>query len=163
MSLIWTPDPALPLIVSQEHETDLRAVITVTAQQPELPPKMLVWSMPDGRPDNMRIRTAENTLTLTIDNWIGLFPIEINYMEDADPVQIPGQVNQWKNLPAEQADVVAFIPDPQNVRNFRLIVEAYSSTNALLETATYTITVYANYDIGRDALKAAAQQRKDAT
>ena len=163
MPLIWTPDTTDPLIISQEQETGIRAAITVTADEGQQPPKTLIWQMPDGAPDNMRVYTAGNQLTLEIDNWVGLFPITIDYMQDADPVQVPGQVTKWSDLPAEQADVHAFKPSPQNVRHFRLIVQAYSATNQLIETAIYTITVYANYNLGRDALKAAVQQRKDAS
>ena len=168
--LIWTPDPGTfptsreeALIVSQENETHISAVITVEASEGQQPPKTLIWSMPDGAPDHMRVHSTANTITIDIDDWIGLFPIEIEYMEDADPVQVPGLVTKWSELPAEQADVNAFRPDKRNIRHFRFVVEAYSASNVLLETATYTITVYANYDIGRDALKSAVQQRKNAT
>lgn len=162
MPLIWTPLPDTPLIVSQEHETHLSTLIEVASDGQTPLPQTLLWSMPDGRPQHMRIHTTSTTLLLEIDDWVGLFPIEINTMQDAEPVQVSVQFTQWGDVPAEQSDVYAFIPDAHNVKHFRLIVEAYSAANQHIETATYTVTVYANYDIGKSALKQAIKTRKDA-
>lgn len=72
MPLIWTPDPELPLIVSQEHQTHISATVEVQADEQSQPPRTLIWSMPDGRLDHMQVRTVGNTLTLTIENWAAM-------------------------------------------------------------------------------------------
>lgn len=170
LTLTWTPAPSTwpapddqALIVSQEHLTNISERITVQQQNEEAQqPESLAWSMPDGAPDHITITQSKQGNTLLLDvliaDWVGLFPIEIEFMQ-VD--QVPQQVEEWDAVPAPEVDVYAYRASAQNVRRFRLLVDALTARGEGIETATYTITVYANYTIGRNALKNAVQQRKE--
>ena len=171
LTLTWTPEPAdwpAPdadaLIVSQEHLTQIAERITVERQTEEVQqPESLAWSMPDGAPEHITITQSKDGDTLLLDvliaDWVGLFPIEIEFMAAG---QVSQQVSEWDAVPAPQVDVYAYRASTQNVRRFRLVVDTLSAQGEVIETAVYTITVYANYTIGRNALKDAVQTRVDA-
>jgi len=170
LTLTWTPEPAdwpAPdadaLMVSQEHLTNISERITVERQNEEAQqPESLAWTMPDGAPDHITITPSKQGNTLLLDvlitDWVGLFPIEIEFMAAG---QVSQQVSEWDAVPAPQVDVYAYRANSQNVRRFRLVVDALTAQSDVIETAVYTITVYANYTIGRNALKDAIQQRKE--
>lgn len=170
LTLTWTPAPSTwpaldadALIVSQEHLTQIAERITVARENEEAQqPESLAWSMPDGAPDHITITQSKDGSTLLLDvliaDWIGLFSIEIEFMRAG---QVPQQVSEWDAVPAPEVDVYAYRASSENVRRFRLVVQALTAQGEVIETATYTITVYANYTIGRNALKDAVQQRKE--
>lgn len=187
LKLKWTPEPAdFPaddvdaLILSQEGETNITARVVVEREDEDeetQEPHSVRWDAPQGLPPHMHI-IAHNGQTapyleITVADWVGLFPIEINYMADGDfgtgINQKPHTVDDWEVVPATTADVYAYHPSQQNVWRLPLVVYALASNNAsepageFIEQVTYTITVYANYDIGKDALKAAVTARNDAT
>lgn len=171
LTLTWTPEPADwpaldadALIVSQEHLTQIAERITVQRENEEAQqPESLAWSMPDGAPERITITQSKDGSTLLLDvliaDWVGLFPIEIEFMRAG---QVPQQVSEWDAVPAPQVDVYAYRASSENVRRFRLVVQALTAQSDVIETATYTITVYANYTIGRNALKEAVQARNEA-
>lgn len=105
-------------------------------------------------------------LTVRIFDWVGIFPKEIHFMLDGAAVGIgqePRAVSEFEDVVAAQADVYSYIPDPVNIKRFRLAVDALDSQGKVIETAEYTITVYANYTLGRNLLKETVQARTDAT
>jgi hypothetical protein len=187
LKLKWTPEPAdFPaddvdaLILSQEGETNITARVVVEREDEDeetQEPHSVRWDAPQGLPPHMLI-TAHNGqeapyLEITVADWVGLFPMEINYMADVNfgtgINQTPHMVDEWEDVPATTADVYAYHPSQQNVYRLPLVVYALASNNAsepdgeFIEQVTYTITVYSNYDIGKDALKAAVAARNDAT
>lgn len=183
LKLLWTPEPAefpapdeSALILSQEHETHLQARITARRKDQESPnPKSLTWEAPEGLPPHITITVSstEAALAIFVADWVGLFDIEINYMKDGSGPgegigigQTPHAVDEWENVPQTTADVYAYYPSQKNVYRLPLVVTAYTKADASgneIESVTYTITVYANYDIGKNALKQALQARNDAT
>lgn len=174
LTLTWMPAPSTwpapdadALMVSQEHLTQIAERITVQQQNEEAQqPDSLAWSMPDGAPDHITITQSKDGDTLLLDvliaDWVGLFPIEIEFMAAGQGTQqVAQQVSEWDAVPAPEVDVYAYRASMQNVRRFRLVVDALTARGDVIETATYIITVYANYTIGRNALKNAVQQRKE--
>lgn len=175
LTLTWTPGPSTwpapddeALIVSQEHLTQIAERITVQQQNEEGQQlESLAWSMPDGTLENITITQGKQGNTLVLDvlitDWADLFPFTIDFMKAGQGTQqVAQQVDEWDAVPAPQVDVYAYRANSQNVRRFRLLVEAITARGSVIETATYTITVYANYTIGRNALKVAVQARHDA-
>lgn len=177
LKLIWTPEPLeFPagdeeaLILSQEHETQVSATVTVEAPEDVTSPKSLAYSWPDAEPAHKQLSWKQSgkklVLSILIHDWVGVFGKEINFMRDGSGVgigQTRGAVDKWEAMPATTADVYAYRPDPVNVKRFRLVVGALDSKGDVIESAEYTITVYANYTIGRNALKEAVNTRRDAS
>lgn len=168
----WTPQPhdypaddIDALILSQEGEMNITQTVTAERASDDEPlPRTLQWATPDGLPPHMMISATPAsggtpaTLTVFVFDWVGMFPIEIEYLKD----RTQEQVTQWDAVPAPQSDVFAYRPDNRNVHRIRLVVTALDSSNAEIETATFTITVYANYNMGRDALQKAVRERQEA-
>lgn len=167
--LIWTPGPQEVLILSQEQETHLTATITVAPSIEGLAASALAWSWPDAEPLHKEITWSRQgsllALQVRIQDWVGVFPKQIHFMRDgagAGIGQAPGVVSQFEDVPAAQADVYSYRPDPINMKRFRLAIDALNIQGKVIETAEYTITVYANYLAGRNQLKSTVQTRKDA-
>lgn len=175
LKLIWIPEPQnFPaadtdaLILSQEQETRITATVTAEPSEDVRAASALAWAWPDEEPLHKEITWTKKgnrlVLTVLILDWVGVFQKSIAFMRDGTAVgigQTPGAVEEWDGVPAAQADIYSYIPDPVNVKRFRLAIDALDNQKKVIETAEYTITVYANYTLGRNLLKATVQTRKE--
>lgn len=160
----WTPQPASypatdteALILSQEGETGLTATITAERLDSNSPaPGSISWEMPQGLPAGMSITVNQTTLTINVADWRGFFPPEIEYLENGQN----HQATDFDQVNGATADIYAYRPDAENIKYRELIVTA--TAGIITERVSYTITVYANYDIGRDLLKAKVEERRQA-
>ena len=172
LRLLWTPAPddypaadTEALILSQEHLQAVTARLTVTTgSEPGLVPATLNWRISgngaEGGPLHITVTVSKTGNTLALDiviaDWVGLFAISIEYMTD---FQQPHTVDDWDAVPGRQADIYAYRPDSRNVRRFPFEVDAVAASGSVIETATYTITVYANYTVGKNALQEKVKER----
>lgn len=177
-TITWTPLPAEPLIVAQEDETNLTATVTATveaaptggtgggagggtggATEPTVTVESLTWATPVPLPPQITVATSGATLTLTVPNFIGLFPIEIDYL--ATPYESSlATATSWQGVPASAPEVIAVRPDSSNVKNFTIEVTARDGDGLALDTAAFVLQVFANYNLARDALVEAVNARR---
>lgn len=157
-TIIWTPLPSEPLMVAQEHQTNQTASLVATvdpasagASVPAPTVTTLAWTTDAPLPPSMTITTVANTLTVTAENFTGLFDLQIDYLET--PFGGVQTVSLWQDVPPGTSDVVAMRPDDTNVKEISLAVTAIDENNAPLGTVDFVIAVYANYNVARDALK----------
>lgn len=173
-TITWTPMPAEPLIVAQEDETNLTATVMATAEaapdggtgsgtggatEPTITVESLTWATPSPLPEQITIATSGATLTLTVPNFIGLFPIEIDYL--ATPFESSlTTATSWQGVPASAPEVIAVRPDISNVKNFTIEVTARDGDGLALDMAVFVLQVFANYNLARDALMEAVNARR---
>jgi len=156
MAAIWTPANTDPLIIAQEDETDVSAVITVESDQ--VPPGdvgVVSLSSVPALPPQVVLDAAIGSLTINFPNFVDVFPIqELRYLRNG----VEGVVTRWADLPADAEDVLVFKPDPNNIREF--VITAEAEVDGVVETQDYVIRLFANYNLGRDQLLAAVDARR---
>lgn len=153
--VVWTPDPASPLLEVQEDERNVAATVTVTPDA-TVPanPTSLTWKTDLPLPEQVVIETSGTTLTLRAPNMLGLFvPKKLRYRLNGPAVQF-GEAKNWDDLPVN-AEIVEFRPYPFGRRVILLTVTADTGHEAI-----YEIVVYANFTTGRDALVKAVNARR---
>lgn len=149
--ITWTPDGALPLVEAQEDEVNV--VATVTAESDADPVESLTWEAVPVFPAQFNVAVAVDTLTLTIPDFVGFFPIqEIRYLRNG----VEGSCTAWADLPVDAEDVIAYRPSAENMREHILSVTAEPDG----VTQDFVIRVWANYSLGRDALSEAVDARR---
>ena len=164
MPLTWTPDPAtVPWHDVQADEVwtegpitaaDAEALLTVTGYScevvgPEPLPGLLVQAAAAGV-------TASAPKALA-----GVFPpLDIEYQIKG----VTGHCAAFDELSAEADEVIRFVPNPANTKDWTLRVTAHCAdalTGAAQDfTADFILRVWANFDPGRDALKEAVNARR---
>lgn len=163
MVLIWTPDPALPLIDVSVLEAPVTATVQA-APDAEAPEPVTVgglsWAVDPPLPAGVGVTVAGDTLTVHAEDWAGAFPMSLDYLREG----VPGTATRWGDLPAEAEEVIAFRPSPSSVRVYALAVTAQTVTaeggDGGTETAIYTLRLTADYTDGRDSLREAVHARR---
>lgn len=122
----------------------------------------------EGAPDNppnFVVTPAGMVLNVAYVNYDGLFLLQnLRYLTpDGSPVNIAG----FEELPpkGQSPEIVLMIAPPINTIIWEMIVTAKGMSDDTIPvmteaTATYTIQIEANYDINRDALVAAVDERR---
>lgn len=164
MPLTWTPDPATaPWNDVQADEvwtegpitaTDAEALLTVTGYSCEvIGPEPL---------EGLRIQADAAGVNASAPSaLVEAFPaVDIEY-------QINGVTRHcatFAEMPAEADEVIRFVPNPANMKDWTLRVTAHCAdalTGATTDfTADFILRVRANFDPGRDALKEAVNARR---
>lgn len=164
MPLIWTPLPAPPDAIYQDHQVDQVFVITVTGDPADVPPLSvtdLSWVLGDFWPPNYTIDKSVvggvGTLTITFINFRGMFSERLLYQQTYNAPDT--EINSFDDLPPDSTDVVAYYPDPVNNRITTIDVTA--TYGGGFEKNTYTFQVFKNYTTGRDQLVAAVDARRN--
>jgi len=77
---------------------------------------------------------------------------------------VTGHCQTFADLPAEADEIIRFIPNPANTKDWILRVTAHcdgAQAGAVQDfTADFILRVWANFDPGRDALKEAIHARR---
>lgn len=152
--ITWTPDGTAPLVEANDDDTNIEVSVTAASDDSGAPVTSLSWSATPSFPEQFAVSTDDNnTLTLTIPDFVDVFQIqEIRYLLEG----IEGVCTAWADLPVAAEDVVAFLPDPNDMFEFTLSVTAQPSG----ASQAYVIWVWANYSLGRDALVEAVNARR---
>lgn len=154
----WSPANDLPVISTQEDSQNDSATISFMLEDGVGGAVQLVdtlWSWDAGElPSQVVFTPYENTLKVLAPNWVGLFPVSIDYKKNG----AVENVSTWNAVPADGL-VFNFDPSSLNTKLFTFTVEITYSTAPGGPTATssqsYQIEVFANYDVGKSALVAA--------
>lgn len=155
-TIIWTPLPSEPLMVAQEHQSNLTASISASvdpatsAGTTTASVASMDWSTSAPLPPQITVTTAADTLTVTAQSFTGLFALEIDYL--VTPFGDIETASSWQDVPSNASDVVAMKPDIINVKEITLAVTAMDESSSPLGTVDFVIRVFANYSVGRDAL-----------
>jgi len=119
---------------------------------------------PDN-PPNFVVTPAGFILNVAYVNYDGLFLLtNLRYLQpDGTPVNIAG----FEDMPpvAESPEIVLMLAPLVNEIIWEITATAHGMSNDMIPvvtqaTATYTIRIEANYDINRDALVAAVDERR---
>lgn len=108
---------------------------------------------------NYSVSCVDNTATLTIHNWMGVFPVSMTYRLN----KVPCVVNSFADIPAQAEEMLSYHASLQNMVEFEFTVNAFEFLADLTpaQSVTYTVHVYANYTLGRNALIAAVNARRN--
>jgi hypothetical protein len=178
MPLTWTPDPAtVPWHDVQADEVwtegPITATYTYTYTEPgdevgtevEVEAPVIGYDCEVVGPEplgNLHVHVDEGGVTASApDTLIHVFPpIDIEYQIKRETYHCA----TLGELPVEADEVIHFIPNPSNTKDWALRVIAHfidPKTNESLNfTADFVLRVWANFDPGRDALKEAVDARR---
>lgn len=122
-----------------------------------------VGTAPDDVSDNFDVTPSGNTLLVEYVDSVGLFNPE--YIDYRDPDQNGVRIFTWDDLPipSQSPDMVAMIEDDIEMLEWTLSVTATGTDaedNPVSASESYTIRILHNYDVSRDLLTQAVEDRK---
>lgn len=145
-SVQWSPSPGQPILSTQEDRLNDSVVITAT---PSDPASETSWTWGRGDlPAQVTFTPNGNSLTVAAPDWNGLFAIKVVYLRNF----VQSTATSWAAVP-QDAMILDFEPSPVNRKLFTFEVHFSYRVDSLspwvVESQTYTIEVFANYDVGK--------------
>ncbi|MDR2451846.1 MAG: hypothetical protein LBE85_08805 [Candidatus Accumulibacter sp.] len=162
--LSWTPDPAIvPWHDVQADETWTEGPITAVDDEALLTVVGYGCEVVKTEPlEGLEIRVDDGGVTVSAPAALaGAFPaIDIEYQVKGTT----GHCLTFADLPDEADEVIRFVPNPANTKDWTLRVTAHCA-DALTGiaqdfTADFILRVWANFDPDRDALREAVHARR---
>lgn len=159
MPLTWIPDPA----TVPWHDVQADEVWTegpITAVDPEALLTVVGYSCEIVGPEPLEglvVDAGAAGVTLSAPNTLAhVFPpVEIEYQIQG----VTGFCANFDELPEEADEVIRYIPNPANTKDWTIRVSAKCSDGST-HTGDFVLRVWANFDPGRDQLKEAVNARR---
>jgi len=175
MPLTWTPDPAtIPWHDVQADEIwtegPITAVVAADDTNEDADGEQEKLTVTDYDCEiigaeslaGLRVQTSASGVTISAPKALtrAFPPVDIEYQIQ----RVTGHCATFADLPDEADEVIRYLPNPANTKDWTLRVTAHC-TDAVTgsvqhHSADFILRVWANYDPGRDALKKAIHARR---